>query len=104
MADITAADVTLVRSWSEGGLALKDRVVKIVSLDLGGQGTTTNAIPASALGWTVIEEASTFVKDDNTLVVAAAPSADGSKLLLKAAATNAPADYTGTFIGTVRGY
>lgn len=79
------------------------RQVKNLTLTLTGQGTTTNKILASVLGFNIIRQASPAVKDDNTLVIVAAPSIDGSMLLLKAAGSNAPADYTAVVTLDVEG-
>lgn len=114
MANMAASQVTRVRAWTEGGMALKDRKVLIVRLatsnDATGQGSATNAIPASLFGMTVIEECSKGVKSDNDLLLAA-PSYSGDKLLLYNLnnATDAnrsdPADFINTtFQITVRGY
>src|ERR1700678_2606187 len=60
-------------------------------------------IPASAFGMSVIREVSGVTKSDNSVILVAAPKADGSGILLKAAGTNAPAQYTGTFNMRVKG-
>lgn len=72
------------------------RIRKNVTLTLTGQGTATNKILASVLGLISISSATPAVKTDDTLVIDAAPSTDGTFLLLKAAGSNAPADYTAT--------
>ena len=95
-------------------MALKDRRVRIVRIttsnDGTGQGSATNPIPASVFGMTNIEECSMATKSDGDLILAA-PSYDGSSLLLYSIvnATDAnrgdPADFINTtFQITVRGY
>lgn len=76
-----------------------------LTLALTGQGDATDKILASVLGLSKIYECSPLVKDDNTLIIVAAPSADGTFLLLKAAGTNAPAvnATNGSYLCTVRG-
>jgi hypothetical protein len=110
MADLAASAVTILRAWSEGGMANKDLSCRQVQLVLTGQGTSANKIPASVLGLAKIEQATLFVVSDNSKVYPAAPSADGTFLLLTNPdqATDAnranPADITGTLIGVVKGY
>lgn len=110
MANLAASGVTIERVFREGGLLGKERLKMIVSVVLSSMGTTTNKIPASAFGLQKIEECSNLVKSDNTVIVVAVPSADGSLILLAnlAQATDAnrsnPADLTGTFRLTVAGY
>lgn len=101
MADLAASAVTVVNEWYTG--RNQDRVTKQLRLVLTAQGTTTNKILASVLGFTKITYASPAVKSDNTLIVPAAPSIDGTMLLLKAAGTAAPADLTATVDLTVTG-
>lgn len=115
MADLTSTDVSVVEDTVETGVSTSRRRVTRKSvkgrytLVLGGQGTTTNGIPASALGLSKITGCGSFIKSDNTVIVPAVPSADGSKLLLCAvtnatdASRAAPADFTGTFTGNVEG-
>lgn len=110
MPDLAATGVTVVRSWSEGGLYGKDRVGILAALTLSAMGSNTNKIPASAFGLQKIEECSNAVKSDNTAIVVACASADGSRVVLAdlTQATDAnratPADLTGTFYITVHGY
>lgn len=104
MADLATSAVAYVRGWTEGSVTGKERIARLLTLTLTGQGTVANKIPASALGFLKVEECSSAVLSDNTLVLVASPSADGTFVLLKAAATNAPDDYTGAFTLTVKGY
>lgn len=110
MADISSSDVTILKSWTEADLNGKLMSCRQVSMVLGGQGTTTNKIPAAALSLQKIEQSSNFVKSDNASIYPAVPSADGANLLLVnlAQVTDAnrddPADITATIIGVVKGY
>lgn len=102
---LTRSSVTILtgRIRPSAGRNITERSFDI---DLGsgtGYGTTTNTIPASALGFVKILECSVGVLDTNANLVVAAPSLDGSLLLLKASATDAPADLTGTLRITVGG-
>lgn len=102
MANLAASGVTFVDTWQEAyaGKFLKARKVTMV---LSSMGTVTNNIPASVLGLNTIIECSPLINDGNDLVIVASPNYDGTLLLLKAAGTNAPADYTDTFRCVVRG-
>lgn len=110
MADIAASNVTVQRAVSVGGVTGKDHVQVLAKVVLGAQGTTTNKITAAALGLKKVESCSNAVKDDNTKVYPAVPTADGTAVLLVdlTNATDAnranPADITATIYITVRGY
>lgn len=101
MADLASTAVTVKNSWY-GGLG-KEIIHREVDVTLSGQGSTSNKITAEALGLDEFEGISVLTKDDDSAVVVGAPSADKKTLLLKAAATNAPADYTGDFTGVITG-
>ena len=103
MADLAQGAVTSLNSWYDGSLPTNRQRCKEVSLVLTGQGTTTNKVLASVLGFTHIEEATSFVASDDSVILVATPSYDGTMLLFKAAGTNAPADFSGTFTGIIRG-
>jgi len=103
MANLASSAVVIERAWTEGGLAGKEVAVRQVTLTLTAQGSASNAIPASVLSLTKIEQAGMFIKSDNAAALPAVPSYDGSKLLLLDA-DNLPADATGTFRGIVKGY
>jgi hypothetical protein len=75
-----------------------------VTLSTHGSGSAGEKIPASAFGLSTFEECGVLTKSDNTVVVVAAPSADRTEMLLKAAGTNAPASVTGTYNFVVKGY
>lgn len=109
MANLTSADVTLTTSED---YPLGDRFGKImqesqgdyhVVLSAHGDGTTSHDIPAAAFGKSVIREVPVCVKSDNSIILVAVPKYDGSAILLKAAGTNAPAQFTGTFLMRVKG-
>ena len=105
MADLTAAGVTQLDAWTEGGINGKRMTVKKLSLVLAaaGSGAASNKIPAAVLGMSVIEEVSSLVKSDNTEVLTGAPNAAGNEILLKGVAVNTTASYTGTYTCIVRG-
>lgn len=101
MADLAASAVTILDNYfSDGGNGKKFRTRK-VRLVLTTQGGATNKIPAEVLNLTSIESATPAVASDNSLVIVAAPSYDKTFLLLKAAGTNAPADYNGITVELV---
>lgn len=103
MAALTSSAVTPTAYWLEKGLGGKEIKVRQVTLVLTGQGDATNTIAASLFDLTEIHSASPLVKSDDSITVVASPSYDKTKLLLKAAGTNAPATYSGTFKTTIRG-
>lgn len=104
MADLTSADVTIVNGWpvNQGSRVVTLREFSLV-LDTMGILADGSAIPASVLGFSEIISAEPGILDTNSEIVVAAPSLDGTKLLLKAAATNAPATYSGTLVIRVLG-
>lgn len=111
MADLAASAVTFESRWNEGGISGKRKTCARVRLTLTGQGGATNRILASVFGMRKIEEATNFVTSDNASIYVAAPSQDGTILLLAnlAQATDDnrddPADVTSvTLVGTVKGY
>lgn len=104
MADLAASAVTVEDDWYEGGEGGPRRLkCKQLVLNLTGQGSASNLIPASVLGLTKIVEATSAVKFDDSVGVTAFPDYTQDNLLLKNAGSNAPADYTGQFRITVRG-
>lgn len=103
MSDLAKSAVTHLDNYNDGGITGKKWSANKVQLVLTGQGTATNKILASVLGLTKIERASEFTADGDDHIYVAAPSYDGSFLLLKASATDAPADITDTVRGTVWG-
>lgn len=109
MADLASSAVTILKSWTEGGTNGRQYSCRRVKLVLTGQGTTTNAIPASVLLLTTILECSNFITSDDGFIYLASPSVDGSELYLAdmSVATDAvrdvPVDVTATLYGVVKG-
>lgn len=101
MADLAASAVTVLKTKYMG--TKKEILVKECTVVLSAQGTATNKILASILGLTYFQGISVFTKSDNTEVVLGVPSYDKTFLILKAAATNAPADFTGTYRAEISG-
>jgi len=102
MANLASSAVTLTNTRYEG--LHRERKVQEGTVALTGQGTATNKILAATLGLTFFRGISTLTKSDDTEVLIGVPSYDKSFLILKAAATNAPADFTGTYRYEVSGY
>jgi hypothetical protein len=102
MADLAKSAVEIVDGW-EHRQPGRNFTLRQFVLTLTGQGGTTNKIPASVLGFAKIKQAYPGVSASNANIVVAAPSLDGSMLLLKASATDAPADFTGTLTILVGG-
>lgn len=103
MAALTSSAVTPTNYWLEKALGGKEIKVRQVTVVLTGQGDATDYIAASLFDLTEIIEASPLVKSDDSVTIVASPSYDKTKLLLKAAGTNAPATYSGTYKTTIRG-
>lgn len=104
MSALAASAVSITATGYTGGINGKKYRTREVTLTLTAQGTVANPIPASVLKLTEIIGCSPLVQDDNTDILVAAPDYAGANLLLKAAGTNAPADFTGTFRGIVYGH
>lgn len=107
MANLAASAVTVRETWKEGGTNARKFLAKAVTLNLTGQGGTTNKIPASLFGMSKIWSIRDAVTDDNNILLAT-PSYDGSYILLlrvgpTAAAVFAPADITDIVRLTVLG-
>ncbi len=99
MADLLQSQVTVLRSWTEGGVTGKERKGALVTLNgTWTCGSTANKLLASAMGFTKIESCSNGVLDDNSLVYLLSPAADGTYLVLTQvqAATGIPVDVTVT--------
>ena len=56
MAALTSANVRLIAAWTQGGLASKRQKVKRVEVHGGTWGGETNTMPATAFGFSVVEE------------------------------------------------
>jgi hypothetical protein len=84
---VSASNVTIVRAWTEGGVSGKERKGMVVRIagEIAALGGTTNTIPASAFGLSVIESCSNGI---NTVISTGVvnrgeilvPSADGAYL------------------------
>jgi hypothetical protein len=94
---------TLRANYTGLGMNGKQYSFREVTITLSSMGTATNNIPASAFDLTKISGCSNAVKSDNSVVLPASPSANGSLLLLGGGSSNAPADYSGDFLITVWG-
>lgn len=107
MANLAASAVTVLASYPMGDRFGKDmqesQLDAVVILAAQGDGGAGSDIPAAAFGMSVIRDVCSIVKSDNSVILVGAPKADGSSILLKAAGTNAPAQYTGTFNMRVKG-
>ncbi len=101
MADLAAGGIAHITAWYNGWK--KDVINREVTVTLAAMGTAANAVPAASFGFSKFRGIAYLTKSDNTEVILGVPSYDGTKLLLKAAATNAPADFTGTYHGVVAG-
>lgn len=106
MANLAASAVTVRADYDGLGDLSKRYVFGELTLVLTGQGTATNKILASVLklGFTKLMGCTSAVLTDNSAVLPASPSADGTFLLLGGGASNAPADVTGTVLITVWGF
>jgi hypothetical protein len=105
MADLTRANVTILNSWTEGGVASKRHTALQVQAEItsAGSGASSNKIPASAFGMSSIIDCSDLIKSDDAAVVSSAPNYAGTELLLSAGNSTTPTSVTGTFRGIVKG-
>lgn len=103
MANLAASGVTITRSYLEKFPSTEQRVLD-VSIVLSTMGTAANNIPATSFGLARFYGPTVLVKSDNADMLVGVPSANGTLLLLKAAGSNAPADFSGTYVGQVKGY
>ena len=109
MADLAASAVTVNDIWWDGDRFGKQKwLVKDMTLVLTGQGTDTNSILASTLGFSEIHQIVTCIADDDR-IQPASPSYDLEKVLLYnvEVATDAnradPVDITDTIRLIVKG-
>lgn len=101
MADATSSAVTVNREWKP---VRGDSIhYKQVTLVLTGQGTTTNKIPASALGLSKIVGGLRFAADDDSIYYDACPDYAGDNLILLDT-DDTEVDVTDTIKGVVIGY
>lgn len=107
MADLASSAVTVRASFPLRDGFGKSRFESVrdltVVLAAQGDGSAGSNIPAAALGFSAIYSVESITKSDNSIILVGAPKTDGSAILLKAAGTGAPAQYTGTFNMRVRG-
>ena len=103
MANLAESSVVVRANYTGGGNNGKKYSYYELTVTLAAMGTDTNYIGAAALGLGVIKGCSEFIKSSDDIILVATPNYDGSKILLKAAGTNAPADFTGDFRFTVWG-
>ena len=83
MADTTASQVTIIRSWTENGTNGKNRIGMLAQIALATQGSATNKILATSFGLTKIENVQGVVKPqgaNNVLLLA--PSDSGEYIFL----------------------
>lgn len=103
MAATFVLDSAKTRLQDRAGGSLRRVVVGALTVS-GSEGAAALDIAASLFGLNIIEEALPLVKDDNTLIVTAAPAYNGLSLLGKAAGTAAPANIpAGTYAAVVKG-
>jgi hypothetical protein len=105
MAVLATSAVTVNRSFREGGHSGKDNLIQQLTLVLTGQGGATNTIDAATLGLKKIESCSNAITSAGAIILAA-PSYDGTVLLLAAtdATAGAVSDQTATIRLRVIGY
>lgn len=85
MADLLAANVTVIDAWKTGGTGTKRNTVKRVKWTSTTAGGDTNKLLASALGFNKILNCSHVLLASSTVkVYPAAPSADGSRINVSA--------------------
>ena len=110
MAALANSAVTTLDSFLEVTIPVeRRRTVKHVEVVLTGQGGASNVISASNFGFNTIFEVGPVQTDDNSEMIGAAPSYDGTKLFLydlsNSTATNhgVPADITDTVRFVIKG-
>ena len=105
MADLTRSNVTILDSWSEGGVPGKRHTTLQVQAVLTSAGTNAagSLIPASAFGMTKILDVGDFVLDNNTVVITASPNYQGTGILLSAGGTTTATAASGTYRFVVTG-
>lgn len=96
MAALTSANVRVIKEWVEGELHGKRHVCKRVEVHGVTVGGTTNIMPATAFGLTVIEQVTPLYNGTSAAAIAAVPDDDGSEVYLYTALDNsqAPGDIT----------
>jgi hypothetical protein len=108
MADLLSSAVTVLRGWKQPGTGVQ-LATKQLTLVLTGQGNTAETIDASTLGFQKIVSCSNAIKADDSVIVVAVPSYDGSKILFANlnqsddTKRHEPATISGTFRLTITG-
>lgn len=105
MADLAASAVTQIAAWCEGSVTGKRYTALHLNAVLATQGAggSGTKIPSAALGLKFISQVSAFIKSDNSVVIPATPSFDGTQIILGGGTANAAASYSGTFAFVVKG-
>lgn len=105
MADLTRANVTILNSWTEGGVNSKRHTALEVqaAITSAGSGASSNKIPASAFGMSLIIDVSSFVNDANNSVLTASPNYTDTEILLSAGNSATPTSVTGNYRFIVKG-
>jgi hypothetical protein len=105
MSDVAATNVTIVKSWTEGDLHSKRFICKLVSVEItaAGSGAEGAKIPASAFGFSKVEQVSNVVKSDDSVIYAGSPNVDLDEVLIGGVADGIPVAVTGTFQFVVKG-
>lgn len=104
MAIVTTAVTLLSRQDTPRDVDHPALVKVQASVVLSTQGGATNNIPASVFGLVRLTGSTCAGTSDNSAVYPAAPSADGSLLLIGGGSSNAPQDVSKTVIVTVEGF
>ena len=101
---MNASAVSIVRSWTEGGITGQERRCFLVRITLTADGGTVGDIPATAFGLTAVEECS-FGVDSSSQGQPFVPTyARDGIVALNPTDLGQLNDATGTFQLTVKGY
>lgn len=92
MGNLAASAVSVVSSYTMGGTSGKRAVCRRLRLALSGQGTATNQITASVLGFKAMDGCTNLYDSNNVAVYPATLNEDGSLLLLSDPAQATDAD------------
>lgn len=109
MAAVDSSQITIERSWTEGGVTGKQRIGMVVSAELSSQGGSTNTFPVTALGLTKAESIqSAVVENGGPQFYFLAISQDGTLIYtIDPAAVSTPfeaADISSTIRFEIHGY
>lgn len=103
MAAVADSDITIVRSWVEGGVSSKERRARLVRVVFTANGDTVGDLTATQLGLTEVEEVSVAQKSDNAAVAFLTPTYARTGVLTFADGAVTPAALTGTYQFVVKG-